>query len=297
MRRLTLRSDALLRSLIKEYVITYQLPKSSSTASSTKETQSEMSGLFKVGLGTIAAVLGVGAIFGSEDESNDKNPLTSFATNISNAGDVLSSSGEAIDILVQESRRRRMLNESGETYNTTYGPVKSDLIDPIIVKNIQAAKQKTYFNLPDVVKFDNAANFSGSLQPAISEIKRKSTDLFNIVSKNRENKASGFPNDFAQFGLTLTDVDGLTDLSDNASVNEVIPANAALSDAVATAVFNQMKYQVVTFIGSLKGGIDKTVTEKAKKPPYEQALKRFIENVNRDMTPPSTDSRKILMVG
>lgn len=295
MKRFPLNNDALLRSLIKEYVITYRLPSVDSDAGGgTKSTDAEMSTLFKVGLGTIVAFLGAGAIFGSEEGTNDKNPLLSFAPNIANAGAVITSSADSIDITANESRKRRTLNEGGETFNTRYGPVKSDLIDKFIVKNIQTARRKNYFKLPADIKFDNSANFDISLQPAITNIRSNIEALFAIVKKDIQNKATGFPDDFNQLGLTLTDIDTLTDLRDDASINEVVHANAAMSDAVATAIFNQMKYQIINFVGDLKNGIVKTVAEKSNKPSYEQVLRRFVESIDRVMTPPVGDVSLIL---
>jgi len=284
MKHSQISSNRLLRSLIKEYLVNYTLPKlDNRSITSDKSTSDMASGLFKAGVGAIAALLGYNAFFGSESGSSDKNPIDSFASNVSNSKDILSAGSDAIDILTLETFVRRTLQESGETFRTKYGPVKSDLIDNILISNIKAAQKKVYFNFPDDVKIDTAENFKSSLQPVIGTVRDKVGALFAIVSKDQQAKSDGFPSDFSQFGLTLKDVDQLTDIANDP--NELVPANAAMSDAISTAIFNQIKYEVITFIGLVDEAYKKAITETDKLPPYETALKVVVRELNSIITP------------
>lgn len=290
MKHSQISSNRLLRSLIKEYLVSYTLPKPDNRAiTGDKSTSDTASGLFKAGVVAIAALLGYNAFLGSESGSSVKNPLDSFASNIRNSKDILSAGSDAIDILTLETFIRRMLQESGETFRTKYGPVQSDLIDSVLISNIQTAQKKVYFSFPNDIKIDDPDNFKSSLQPVIDAVRTKAAALFSIVNKDDQTKSSGFPADFSQFGLTLKDVDALSDIIDDA--NELIPANAAMSDAISTAIFNQIKYEVITFIGLVDAAYKKGVTDKDKLPLFEKTLKDVVKELDSSITPPNNIHR------
>jgi hypothetical protein len=287
--------DLLLRTLIKEYLIGYQMPKLGNISTSSGSDSSKGSSkIFKVGIAAIAGLLGYSAIFGDDDETNDKNPLDSFATNVSNAAGVLASGTDATDIIavMVESAGVRFLLEKDDTFITKYGRVKSDLIDKALISNIRGAQNKTYFSFPATIKFDTPENFKTSLAPAVTNVNTKSRALFDIVNRDLQTKATGFPADFNQFGLTLSDVDALTDITDGP--DEILPANAAMSDAISTAIYNQMKYEIVTFIGSVDEAYKANVEDRKSLPTYKSVLKDFVTQLNTIMTPPG-GARSILL--
>jgi len=262
--------NQVLRSLIREYLIPLRLPTSDGARGGTKLSTDAASTAVKVGLTFLA---GIAALNASIFLLKNKDAILSFASNIMNMADIFGAAGgDIIDIvtsLVNENRVNKIITEKDDKFQTPYGEISTDKLDPVIVKSIKTAEGKTYVQLPAQINYKDPAGFTSSMAPAISSLRSMVSNVVSIVEN--PSKKQNFPNSFTPFGLNLPNVDSIDDLD----VPEQERAQAALTDAVATGIFNSLKNQMRSFIGTVHQNLKEQGFNDEDFEKYEEELKKF----------------------
>jgi len=256
MKRMHSRTESILRSLIREYRVSYTLPGGPQFQST----------LPKPGSATKvigAFILGLAALQGYIFIRDNKDAILSFAENIKNLPETLSDLKDLTDLVTNESRKRRRILEGESTFKTDYGDITTVDLDRVIIKNLYDAESKSYITLPGTITSKNQTELKALLDPIVSPVRSKVSNLTTIVTTTNKN----FPSNFSSFG-TFEDVDAIADLDDT----EKIAANNAITDGVATAIYNSIKTQMQKFIQKVSDSLDKKLSSD-----------EIDENAHRDM--------------
>lgn len=233
-------TESLLRSLIREYDIRLDLPYT--TGTQTTELAGVGSLAVKAGLSFLLAVFaGKGYIWLAEKQS----AFMAFADNIAKIPELITKISDTMDILTSvfesKSPSRRLFREANDKFKTRHGSIQTDDIDKVLIKNLKIAASKTYI-VEVTPKLTSEVDLKSSMTPMVSDVRSKITALVAAIKSGEK-----FPENFAQFSTSFSDVDPLGDLD----ANEKVIANKAMSDAVGTAIFNSIKDQTHEVFGEV----------------------------------------------
>jgi hypothetical protein len=241
-----------LRHLIREYEITYKLPDSLGSSSTSKDSNApsreKLIRTFKVLLGVV--LLTQGLIFFNEQRSA-----------ISTFGNIIKALATAAAVAagVQERVISRILLEAEETYKTVYGEIKSESIGELLKRNVDdISSKKNYLNIPTSIDTSIVGNFS-SITSELSEKLGKLNDA--VIAADKQS----FPNSFSSFNPQPASIAG-SKLGDVNS-DELAIANSAMTDACAVAYYNSIHNQITSYLSALEelvsenSSIDKAIVK------------------------------------
>jgi len=232
--------ESLLRSLIREYDIRLDLPYT--TGIQTSELAGVGSLAVKAGLSFLLAVFAAkGYIWLAEKQS----AFMAFADNIARIPELITKLSDTLDIVTSvfesKSPRGRLFKEANDKFKTRHGVIETDAIDKVLIKNLKVAASKMYI-VEVTPKLTSGADLKSSMAQMVADVRSKITALVTAIKAGER-----FPENFASFSTSFTDVDPLGDLD----AREKVIANKAMSDAVGTAVFNSIKDQTYEVFGEV----------------------------------------------
>lgn len=272
--------EQVLRGLIREYLLTYDLPTSQGPSGVTLPSPGSLPkfvGLFVAGLVALKGYLFI---------KDSKNALLSFAENITNASTALDS---LTDLITREAHQHRstltLMSETDDVFNTRYGEIRTATLDKQLISALKTASKAKYVTFPQQVNITSKEALTTSLASVKESLRQKVDNLVSTVTSSTKN----YPDNLTGFGINLASIDGITDLDDA----EKTRAKSAMTDAVSTAIYNKMKSQMNRFIQDVNDEIVKKRLSESERTAMIEALTNFAVDVAKIMEV-TGDARRIL---